>query len=132
MCTKSAHGVPIIKIIIGVTVEKNIKDVKHEIESDAKIDKILVDRAFWKIDAMVGLLFDAFVARDKLPTHDKYHGRITCRGLYPKRRANYDNLYYESVEKSCERIKRDNPLDYQALVDEHGSEQELISAFKYS
>lgn len=94
--------------------------------------KTLADRAFWKIDARVGELFDEFVVRDNLPTHDKYHGKIECRGFYPAQRRKYDDLYYESVEKACEEIKNSDPLAYRDLVDEHGDENQLIRDLKFN
>jgi hypothetical protein len=91
----------------------------------------LAERAFRKIDKKVAELFDQFVARDKLPTHNKHGGKIRCRddgrGL-----EQYIDIYHESVEKAVELIKESDPDAFQALVDEHGSESKLISNFKFN
>lgn len=37
------------------------------------------DRAFWAIDKTTSKLFDEFVLRDNLPTHDERGAKIRCR-----------------------------------------------------
>lgn len=116
-------------------MDKFIDDSKpfnSGMETCADNVKSPADRAFWKIDAMVGELFDEFVARDNLPTHDKHNRKITCRGFYPTRRGNYDKLYYESVGKAVELVKQSDILDFKVLVDEIGSEEKLIHELKFA